>query len=100
MIQKTKQGVDIKIGFSADKNEAVVSITDHGIGIKPEDLAKLRTFKLGTSLAQNHNGASTGLGLAFCNIFAQKMGARIEIDSSGEGQGFTSRLIIPLSSSL
>jgi len=97
---ENKAGVDIKIGFSADKNEAVVSITDHGIGIKPEDLAKLRTFKLGTSLAQNHNGASTGLGLAFCNIFAQKMGARIEIDSSGEGQGFTSRLIIPLSSSL
>ena len=69
---------------------ARVEVTDTGIGIKREDLARLfQPFRqLDAGLQRQHEG--TGLGLAICRRLAGLMGGTIEVRSTwGEGSAFT-----------
>jgi PAS domain S-box-containing protein len=58
-----------------------LSVTDTGIGIKPEDMAFLFTpfRQVESDLSRNHDG--TGLGLAICRRLASLMGGIIEAES-------------------
>jgi PAS domain S-box-containing protein len=68
-------------------------VTDTGIGMTQEQLARLfRPFEQAeASIAQNYGG--TGLGLALTRRLAQLMGGRISVESTpGRGSSFTLRL--------
>ncbi len=70
-----------------------VSVTDTGIGIKPEDHASVfEEFKqIDTGYARKQQG--TGLGLALVRQFVRLMGGDISVKSQiGEGATFTVRL--------
>ena len=58
-----------------------LSVTDTGIGIKPEDMAFLFTpfRQVDSEISRNHDG--TGLGLAICRRLASLMGGIIEAES-------------------
>ena len=65
-------------------------VADTGIGIAPEDMAKLfQPFRqVDSTLSRKHEG--TGLGLAICRRLASLMGGRIDAESRpGEGSVFT-----------
>ena len=65
-------------------------VADTGIGIAPEDMAKLfQPFRqVDSTLSRKHEG--TGLGLAICRRLADLMGGRIDAESRpGEGSVFT-----------
>ena len=67
-----------------------LSVTDTGIGIKPEDLATLfQPFRqVDSGLARQREG--TGLGLAICRRLAELMGGEIRAESEwGKGSTFT-----------
>jgi signal transduction histidine kinase len=53
-----------------------VRVTDSGIGVAPQDLAKLfQPFRqIETGLTRNHEG--TGLGLAICSAFTVTLPVR------------------------
>lgn len=71
-----------------------VSVTDTGIGIKPEDLDTLfRPFRqIDSGLTRQREG--TGLGLAICNRLAELLGGEITVTSEwGRGSVFT--LVLP-----
>jgi CheY-like chemotaxis protein len=74
---------------------AVVSVTDHGIGIDPEKLDRLfRPF------SRAHDRQATGiegfgLGLSICDRFVQAHGGRFEVESE-PGKGSTFRFRLPL----
>jgi PAS domain S-box-containing protein len=72
-----------------------ISITDTGIGIKPEDLEKLfRPFRqIDTGLARNHEG--TGLGLAICRRLVELLGGEICTESEW-GRGSTFTVLLPV----
>ncbi len=72
-----------------------ISITDTGMGIKPDDLATLfQPFRqVDTGLTRQHEG--TGLGLAICRRLADLLGGEIRAESEwGKGSVFT--LTLPL----
>lgn len=76
-------------------SEMVTSITDTGIGIRPEDQKKLfKPFsQIDTGLSRSHDG--TGLGLAICTKLVEKLGGAIQLESTyGAGSTFTIRLPI------
>jgi signal transduction histidine kinase len=65
-------------------------VADTGVGIAPEDMAKLfQPFRqVDSTLARKHEG--TGLGLAICRRLAGLMGGRVDAESRpGEGSVFT-----------
>ncbi|NCF10600.1 MAG: hypothetical protein GWP66_07965 [Gammaproteobacteria bacterium] len=72
-----------------------VSVTDSGIGIKPQDLERLfQPFEqLEPSLTKKYEG--TGLGLALSRNIVEQHGGRIWAESE-PGQGSTFHFVIPL----
>ncbi|MGA2853057.1 MAG: PAS domain S-box protein [Verrucomicrobiota bacterium] len=72
-----------------------ISVTDTGIGIKPEDMEKIfQPFRqIDSGLTRQHDG--TGLGLTICRHLADLMGGEISAKSAwGEGSVFT--FVLPL----
>jgi protein-histidine pros-kinase len=63
------------------------SVTDTGIGIRPDDKAKL--FQAFAQVDPKRRGEGTGLGLHLSQKLAELIGARIEFESEyGKGSRF------------
>ncbi|WP_051329202.1 ATP-binding protein [Geminicoccus roseus] len=72
-----------------------VAVTDTGIGIRPEEQARLfQPFCQAGHAAGRRDRGGTGLGLAICRRLVEAMGGSIELESRiGEGSRF--RFAIP-----
>ncbi len=90
-VKFTEKG-SIKVSCICDGDECMVSVSDTGIGIKPEDIPTLfQPFhQIDTGLARKHEG--TGLGLSICKKLISMMGGTIHVSSRwGEGSTFIIR---------
>jgi signal transduction histidine kinase len=72
-----------------------ISVSDTGMGIKPEDMENLfRPFRqLDTGLTRKHEGS--GLGLSICKRLIERLGGTIRVESDF-GKGSTFRFTVPL----
>ncbi|HUZ11686.1 MAG TPA: ATP-binding protein [Caulobacteraceae bacterium] len=86
---------EIRVHVGAGAERVVFEVVDTGIGIGPDDLARLfeSFFQVDASLARAYGGA--GLGLAVCAELASLMGGKIEV-ASELGQGARFALALPL----
>jgi signal transduction histidine kinase len=85
----------VRIECVIDNLELTTRIVDTGIGVKPEDMAKLfQAFQqVDVGLTRNHEG--TGLGLSICKRLVEKLGGRIWVASNwNAGSVFTFTLPI------
>ncbi len=75
----------------------LVRVSDTGIGIKPQDLAKLfQPFRqIDSGLTRQHEG--TGLGLAICKRLVERLGGEIRVESQW-GLGSTFSFSLPSNS--
>ena len=74
----------------SERTQARISVSDTGIGIKPEDLALLfQPFKqIDSGTERNYEG--TGLGLAICRRLADLMGGHVNaVSTRKKGSVFT-----------
>jgi heavy metal sensor kinase len=86
-------GGKVEIGLVTAGQEAILSVTDQGIGIAPGDHAKIFDRFYRTDDARAHTKKGTGLGLAICALIAEAHKGRINVKSSvGQGSTFTVRL--------
>ncbi|WP_321504452.1 ATP-binding protein [uncultured Methanoregula sp.] len=97
-IKFTEHG-QIRIACAVQGDEARISVTDTGIGIKSEDLDKLfRPFtQVETGLTRQYEG--TGLGLAISKKLVTLMGGTIRVDSE-PGIGSTFSFTVPVDRSI
>jgi len=74
---------------------AVFTITDTGLGIRPDDLQRIfEPFERG-SIAAARSTPGTGLGLTIAGLLAQVMGGEITVESEvGRGTRFRVRLML------
>ncbi|MDP4092004.1 MAG: sensor histidine kinase [Bacillota bacterium] len=78
---------NIYINLKQDIAATILTIRDEGIGIPPYDLDRIfEPFFTGENGRKSRN--STGIGLYICSLIAEKLGHKIEIQSS-EGYGTT-----------
>ena len=85
--------LDARREQASDGDWFVISVSDTGVGISQEGMAKLfEDFsQADASVARDHGG--TGLGLALCRRLCQMMGGHIVVESEpGVGSCFTIRL--------
>jgi PAS domain S-box-containing protein len=81
---------EIRVAVSERRGEVLVTVSDTGAGIAPENL--LRLFD--PFFTTRAPGQGTGLGLSICHSIVDSLGGRIEVASTvGQGSSFT--VILP-----
>lgn len=86
-----------KPAATPDRTEVIFAISDDGPGISAEEQKKLfKRFERGAA-AQHGRVPGTGLGLALCKGFAEKMGGKIWLESEpGHGSCFYFSAVFPV----
>jgi PAS domain S-box-containing protein len=92
----TPAGGRIVLSARAEGGQAVVQVSDSGIGIPPESLDTV--FDMFTQVRGNMDRAQGGLGIGLSLVrrLAELHGGSVAADSAGRGQGSTFTLRLPL----
>jgi K+-sensing histidine kinase KdpD len=92
-------GSTISISTRAEQGRVILSISDRGVGITPDEQQQLgrRSFR-----SQRHQATIPGSGLGFwiASTFVKANGGTIDISSHGPGQGTTASIALPGSQSI
>jgi K+-sensing histidine kinase KdpD len=87
-------GSTISVSIRADRQHVILSISDQGVGITPDEQRQLgrRSFR-----SQRHQATIPGSGLGFwiASIFVKANGGTIEMSSPGQGRGTTASIALP-----
>ena len=94
-VKYTPDGGTVRVHTQMQDNEALLEVSDTGLGIGPEDLTKI--FDKFYRVKANKGAAEgTGLGLALVRHIVEEVhGGRITVESE-VGQGSTFRVFLPL----
>jgi len=95
-IKFTNNGGAININAKVNSEYVTISVSDNGIGIKPD--YQIKMFDVGQVLTTKGTAdeKGTGLGLLLCKEFVEKHGGKIWVESKvGEGSDF--KFTLPIS---
>jgi len=83
----------VTLSLTTDKNDAILKVSDTGIGILPEDLPYIFERFYRADRARSRDRGGTGLGLTIVQNLVQEHEGNIEVESTpGRGSTFTLRL--------
>ena len=87
-------GSTISILGRAERGRVILSISDQGVGITPDEQQQLgrKSFR-----SQRHRATIPGSGLGFwiASTFVRANGGTVDISSPGQGQGTTASITLP-----
>jgi K+-sensing histidine kinase KdpD len=87
-------GSTITVSTRAERGRVILSVSDHGVGITPDEQHQLgrRSFR-----SQRHQATIPGSGLGFwiASTFVRANGGTIDISSRGQGLGATASIALP-----
>lgn len=87
-IKFTNEGGDIHVGARRDREQIVVSVSDNGAGIAPEDLPRI--FERFYKVDQSRTSAGRGIGLAIVKHTVEAHGGTVRAESIlGRGSTFS-----------
>jgi PAS domain S-box-containing protein len=88
-------GGEIRVEVAADGDDAVVSVSDDGIGIAPERLDAIFELFAQEDATLDRSRGGLGIGLALAQRLAAMHGGSVRADSAGHGRGSTFTLRLP-----
>ncbi len=94
-IKFTHKNGKVEVKAVVDDRQAEISVSDNGIGMTKETMAKLFRLDGNLSTRGTENEKGTGLGLFLCKEFIEKHGGKIWVESE-PGKGSTFKFILPL----
>jgi len=86
---------DIILRLRKDRSEAVVEVTDHGVGIAAEEQRRIFDKYYRVPGKDNEAIPGAGLGLALVSQIVKSHGGRVEL-ASAPGKGSTFAIRLPL----
>jgi signal transduction histidine kinase len=91
-VKYTGPGGRIAVALTQERGDAVIRVTDDGIGLTADDCE--RVFEI---FAQGeHSQGGLGIGLALVRQLAELHGGRVSASSAGPGRGATFELRLPM----
>ena len=95
-VKFTNQNGQIKIYAKRDLSNAVITVSDNGVGIDKDVIPKLWCFTEQISTTGTDGEQGTGFGLVLCKELIEKHGGKIWVESE-PGKGSDFKFSIPLS---
>jgi len=95
----TDAGGRIEVRVTRDRDHAVVSVRDNGVGISPSAMPHIFEMFNRGDRDSNRNQVGLGIGLALSRQLANLHGGTLEATSAGLGMGSEFTLRVPLSAS-
>ncbi|MBI4313091.1 MAG: HAMP domain-containing histidine kinase [Chloroflexi bacterium] len=86
--------ISIAARLASDSPDVIVSVSDQGIGMKPEEMSTLFNYFSRTKTGEDSGIKGTGLGLYIVRSFMEMMGGQITV-SSEKGKGATFTFTLP-----
>ncbi len=93
-IKYTPKGGEIAVRWRLENDEVAIQVEDNGIGIPPEDHARIFERFYRVDKARSRELGGTGLGLSIVKHLAQMLGGSVSIESE-PGNGSTFEVRIP-----
>ncbi len=93
-LRYTEPGGEVMLRVARSDSEAVLEVTDTGIGIQPSDLRHIYTRFWRGDPSRSRSTGGTGIGLAIVRELVQAHEGRIEVDST-PGSGSRFRVVMP-----
>ncbi|MCA9133277.1 MAG: sensor histidine kinase, partial [Planctomycetales bacterium] len=93
-IRYTPQGGRVCLQSYADADQAVIEVSDTGLGIAPEHQTRIFERFYRVDRARSRELGGTGLGLSIVKHLTQSMGGQVEVESQ-IGVGSTFRIKLP-----
>lgn len=87
--------IEVTIAEESERQEALLSVRDHGIGIPAQQQAQIFQRFVQAENARFYGIEGTGLGLYLCRALLERQGGRIWCESV-EGQGSTFFIALPV----
>ncbi len=90
----TPRGGAIALAAASEGGEAVITVSDNGIGIAPDALE--RVFQMFTQVGANGAQGGLGIGLSLVRSLVELHGGRVTAASAGPGAGSVFTVRLPL----
>jgi signal transduction histidine kinase/ActR/RegA family two-component response regulator len=94
-IKYTRKGGEIRIEARRDGSEAVISVSDTGIGITPRMLPQIFDLFTQGDHSLDRSIGGLGIGLSLCRRLVELHGGTITASSEGVGRGSTFAIRVP-----
>jgi len=94
-IKFTHKNGKVEVKAIIDNRQVEISVSDSGIGMTQETIAKLFRIDSNLSTSGTENEKGTGLGLLLCKEFIEKHGGKIWVESES-GKGSIFKFFLPL----
>lgn len=87
---------EVHVVVRQEKSQAVIAITDHGIGIAEEELPRIFGLFVQTPEGKQRAQGGLGIGLALVKGLVELHGGSVGVSSPGVGLGSTFEIRLPL----
>ncbi len=93
-LRYTPEGGSVEVHVGSDRGDVLVSVSDTGVGIEPEDLSRVFSRFWRSDASRERASGGLGIGLALTKHIADRHNGNISVESK-VGQGSTFTLHIP-----